>query len=99
LRIDFADWEVCFGADGNGRETMAGSDGTTCAGPIQVRFDADGTLVIDEPADLPCSNGFAIFRREVRCAVDATGTASCRSLQPEVSGDSPVIMRRAKEQP
>ena len=97
--IDFSDWRVCFDAEGRGQEKMTGSDGSTCEGPVQGRFDEGGALVVEEPANLPCSNGYALFRREVRCSVDATGTAACQSLQPEVGTQAPLIMRRAEESP
>lgn len=78
---------------------MRGSDGTSCEGEVQVGFEGQSTLVIDELGDLPCSNGYSIYRRQVRCTVDEAGAAQCNSVQPEVAGDVVVIMRRAKEQP
>jgi hypothetical protein len=98
-RVDYTGWQVCFDASGLGRETMHGSDGTTCEGEVKVRFDGGTSLVIDEPDDLPCSNGYSIYRRQVRCTVDEANTAQCQSSQPEVDGAVDVIMRRAKEQP
>jgi hypothetical protein len=97
--VDFSDWQICFDAAGIGRETMRGSDGTICEGQVKVGFEGETTLVIDEPDDLPCSNGYSIYRRQVRCTVDAMNVAQCQSLQPEVAGAVDLTMRRAKEQP
>lgn len=97
--VAFAEWQLCFDASGAGQEKMRGTDGTTCEGPVQAGFDAEGALVIDEPGDLACSNGYSIYRRQVRCTVNGAGIAQCQSLQAEVGGDLAVIMRRAKEQP
>lgn len=92
---EFRDWTVCFDQSGQGSQTMRGSDGSVCEGPVSGGFPGDGTLSIIEPADLVCDNGMTIFRRETTCSVDPSGRAACLSVQPQSGGSGEVIMRRA----
>lgn len=93
----FSEWTVCFEMDGTGRETMTGSDGSTCEGPVTGGFVPGQALVIEEAANLPCSNGFAILKRTVTCRLDAGGRALCTSYQSEGGSSAEVIMRRLQE--
>ena len=97
--ISFSEWTVCFNNDGAGRETMRGSDGSTCEGPITGSFLPGQALVIKEDANLPCSNNFEIFRRTVTCRLDEQERALCNSYQSETGGSAEVIMRRLQEVP
>lgn len=97
--IEFSEWNVCFSADGTGRETMKGSDGSTCEGPVTGNFIPGQALIIEEPADLPCSNNLAILRRTVTCRLDLEQRAVCNSYQAEGGGNAEVIMRRLQEAP
>lgn len=99
----YSDWTICFEPGGAGRESMIGRQGSTtitCEGPVTRAFDADGALLIAEPANLPCSNGIQIFRREITCKLDASGRADCSVLQPERGRNGSVVaLRRAKGHP
>ncbi len=97
--ISFSEWTVCFNNDGTGRESMRGSDGSTCEGPITGSFIPGQALVIEEDANLPCSNNFEIFRRTVTCRLDEQERALCNSYQAEGGGSAEVIMRRLQEVP
>lgn len=94
---DYNRWHMCFDDSGRGTQTMQGTDGTTCQGPVEGRFDNDGRLMIDDGAPLPCSNGSQIFRRVTTCQLDDTGRADCFSEQPfdNRGGTSDVGLRRA----
>ena len=99
----YSDWTICFEPGGAGRESMIGRQGSTtitCEGPVTRAFDAEGALLITEPANLPCSNGSHIFRREITCQLDASGRADCSVLQPERSRTRSVVaLRRAEGRP
>ena len=95
--IDFPEWTMCFDSSGSGTETMRGSDGSTCEGPVKGTFLQGEALVVEEAADLPCSGDFAILRRRITCRLDADQQAACDSYQPEGGGVAEVIMRRAEE--
>lgn len=97
--IAFSEWTVCFNNDGTGVETMRGSDGSTCEGPITGHFIPGQALIIEEEANLPCSNNFEIFRRTVTCRLDEQERALCNSYQAEGGGSAEVIMRRLQEVP
>lgn len=96
---DYSEWTICFDGSGSGRETMRGSDGSTCEGAVTGSFLPGEALVIDEAEDLPCSNSVAILRRQVTCRLDADQRAVCNSYQPESGSNAEVIMRRAPEAP
>lgn len=96
---DYNRWRMCFDASGRGTQTMQGTDGSTCQGPAEGRFDDQGRLIIDDGAPLPCSDGSVFFRRVTTCQLDDTGRADCMSEQPfdARGGSSPVGLRRAGE--
>ncbi|WP_444461332.1 hypothetical protein [Rhodobacter capsulatus] len=96
---EFSEWTVCFDAGGNGTETMRGSNGIRCEGPVSGSFVPGQALVIEEAANLPCSNDMEILQRRVTCRVDGAERASCSSFQPESGSSSEVIMRRTQEAP
>ena len=96
---EYSEWTVCFDANGQGRETMRGSDGSTCEGAVSGSFIPGEALVIDEGDDLPCSNNVAILKRRVTCRLDENQRAVCNSFQPESGSNAEVIMRRAPETP
>ena len=89
-------WNMCFDANGNGREQMRATNGVTCNGPVRGNFSGGGSLVITEPGNLRCSNGSEIFRRVTSCQVNPNGTASCVSRQPDRNTRSPVQLRRSQ---
>lgn len=88
-------WEMCFDATGKGREEMLADNGATCEGPVQGRFDGNGKLIIEEPANLQCSDGEYIYRLRSACELNDNGTASCVVSQPEVGGSTTVEFRRS----
>lgn len=91
----FRSWQICFDAAGNGREVMRATDGTRCEGRLSGNI-ADGRLDMREPGNLQCSNGSEIFRRDIRCALDAGGSANCTTYQPETNGRGNAKLRRAR---
>lgn len=90
----YDDWRMCFGRDGAGHEEMRSDTGTTCAGPVAGAFDASGTLVIEEPANLACGDGGFIYRLTSRCDLKPDGTAACRLEQPELGRTGAATFRR-----
>jgi hypothetical protein len=65
-------WSVCFDKDSEtGQQTLIFDDGTECNNqPIEAKFDVttDQTiLLLDDKADVACSNGSSIYRRQLRC--------------------------------
>lgn len=92
----YSEWIMCFDASGRGREDMFADNGNSCSGPVQGHFNADGHLVIEQPGDLPCSDGGYIYRLRSSCRLKDNGTASCAVEQPEVGGSTTVDFRRAQ---
>ena len=88
-------WRMCFNSRGAGTEEMRSGTGSTCTGNIQATFDADGSLEIQEPVDLQCSDGSYIFRLVSRCTLNDDGTANCVVSQPETGSATTVKFRRA----
>ena len=88
-------WNMCFDSQGLGTEEMRSSSGSTCAGEISAHFDADGSLMIEEPGDLQCSDGAYIFQLLSRCSLYDDGTAGCVVNQPETGISTTVRFRRA----
>ena len=65
-------WSVCFDKDSEtGQQTLIFDDGTKCNDqPIEAKFDVttDQTiLLLDDKADVSCSNGSSIYRRQLSC--------------------------------
>ncbi|MGC9420560.1 MAG: hypothetical protein ACP5EN_16475 [Rhodovulum sp.] len=93
-------WEMCFDRNGNGRETMTATDGTTCKGAVFGKFlDVAGPrgqqrLEVREPGNLQCSNGSYIHQRIITCELVGDGTALCSNFQPETGGRGEVRLRR-----
>ncbi len=94
---DYTRWHMCFDQTGSGTQTMQGTDGTTCQGPVQGRFDDAGRLIMDDGAPVRCSSGGTIFRRVITCELDDAGRADCLSRQPfdGRGGAAEVGLRRA----
>lgn len=94
---DYTRWHMCFDQTGRGTQTMQATDGTTCQGPVEGRFDEAGRLIMDDGTPVQCSNGGTIFRRVITCELDDTGRADCLSRQPfdGRGGAAEVGLRRA----
>lgn len=92
--VTYPEWQMCFDAKGKGTQTMRGSDGSVCEGEVVAAFGTDG-LSIDEGGDLPCSDGGAIHRRDIACAIATGGRATCATPQPETGGEMTVGFQRA----
>ena len=90
----FRYWQICFDAQGNGREIMRATDGTQCSGALSGQL-GQGQLTMREPGNLQCDNGSEIFRRDITCTLDSAGRANCESLQPEINGRGRATLRRA----
>lgn len=91
----YTEWTMCFDANGAGTQNMSATNGATCNGTVSGRFLDDGQLRIDEPGDLPCSDGMDILRRVGTCTLSGDGTARCNLYQPERGGRDTVRLRRA----
>jgi hypothetical protein len=89
-------WEICFDANGDGRQTLSAEDGKTCEGGSSATFEEDGKLRISDLAAVECRDDSVIFRRETVCTLTAEGGAECRSTQPDDArgGQSNVRLRR-----
>ena len=93
--VSYPEWRMCFDTKGQGTQTMRGSDGSTCEGPVRAEFTNAG-LALVEPGDLPCSDGGAIHQRQILCVPAPEGRASCDTLQPETGGAATVGFARAE---
>lgn len=91
----YSEWTMCFDASGLGHEEMRADNGNSCSGPVEGRFDDAGNLVIEEPGNLPCSDGGFIYRLRSTCRLQDDGTASCVVRQPELGGSTTVDFRRS----
>lgn len=93
----YDEWTLCFDESGRGRTELRATDGvTTCEGPIAGRFAGEGNLVIEDAANVPCSDGSYIYRSIGDCRLDADGRAICDIRQPETRGTATVQLRRAE---
>ncbi len=89
-------WEICFDANGRGRQTLVQTDGMRCEGPMRARFRRDGRLRIDDVGDLPCTGNIIVHERRMTCELEAGGEAACVATQEETGSRSNVrITRRA----
>lgn len=95
LTSRYTSWRMCFDANGVGREEMRAENGSTCSGPVQGRFGADGALEIEQPSNLQCSDGGFIYRLSSRCELDAGSGARCLITQPELGRSTNVEFGRA----
>ena len=93
--ISVRSWEVCFGGDGQGRQTMVLTSGAQCQGRVVAGFPDDGTLQIDDTDDMRCDNGSYNVASTTTCKLAGDGTAQCvRSDQDNPQNASTVTMRR-----
>ena len=90
----FRYWQICFDANGNGREVMRATNGTQCRGRLSGQLKS-GRLTMREPGNLQCDNGSEIFRRDITCTLDPRGNANCDTYQPEINGRGSAVLRRA----
>ncbi len=87
-------WQMCFDANGGGRQTIVFENGARCNAPVRGRFPGQ-RLMINDLSDVRCDNGTLIFRREVSCDRRADGTAECFSRQPgRPNTGTRIILRR-----
>ncbi|PTW44316.1 hypothetical protein [Rhodovulum kholense] len=100
----YTQWEMCFDRQGNGRETMTATNGTTCQGAVSGQFldlsgaaGGDQRLEVREPGNLRCSDGGYIHQRIITCELAGDGSASCVNFQPETGGRGEVRLRRRTE--
>lgn len=91
----FRYWQICFDANGNGREVMRATNGVTCEGSLKGRLRSK-KLTMREPGNLQCSNNSSIFRRDITCRLNANGQANCDTYQPEINGRGAATLRRAR---
>ena len=88
-------WRMCFDAEGRGDQRLARTDGDECTGDVSASFAEDGTLEIRDDANVRCSGGSYIYRREISCTLEPSGEADCETRQPETGRSSNVrIVRR-----
>jgi hypothetical protein len=93
-----ASWQVCFDAAGEGRQTLVFDDGTRCSGPMLGSFAEQGSLQLQDEADLRCDNDTYIYQRRLACERLDPATAQCDSFQPETGGRDEVTFRHRAEQ-
>lgn len=61
------DWEMCFGPDGSGTQTLTFENGLTCEGRVHAQFDENGNLEVIDLGNVPCEGGRGIDQRVTRC--------------------------------
>jgi hypothetical protein len=88
-------WQMCFGADGRGRQTLVFENGMRCEGPAVGSFRGQ-TLLIDDTADVRCSGGAYIHQRRAECQRLSDTRAQCVSTHtdPAIRGQSRFTLRR-----
>lgn len=91
--ITYGTWQMCFNGRGDGRQTMIGSDGSTCSGPVRAGYSPDGRLRVLEADNLACSDGGYIHRRDIACGLGGAGL-QCDTLQPETGGEASLGMSK-----
>ena len=88
-------WEMCFGSDGSGSQTLKFDDGTLCrSSQVTAAFDDDGNLIMSDNTNVSCEDTWFIYERTMTCVLDAAGTASCVSSQEETGSRTPVRLHR-----
>ena len=92
--ISVASWEMCFDADGGGRQTLVFENGVTCRGDVEAAFTDGGRLQVPDVDDVSCDNNSRIFQRIMICDRRPDGTAYCESRTLETGGGAEVIFRR-----
>jgi len=92
---EYDEYSICFGPAGDGVQTIRATDGTTCGSSLQASFGDDGVLQMQDPANVPCSDGAAIYRRDFSCQLTTQQTINCTNFVRE-TGDraGPYRMRR-----
>lgn len=90
----YATWRMCFDGAGNGREEMLAENGGTCSGTVRGKFNTNGTLSLDQPGNLQCSDGGFIYRLSSTCQLKGDGTADCSVTQPEPGRSTTINFRR-----
>ncbi len=91
------DWQVCFDAAGQGRQTLTFDDGSSCTGPMLGKFDDQDQLLLQDTGNLPCEGGFYIYRRQITCDRVDPAHAQCNSFQPETRSHADVTFRHREE--
>lgn len=89
----YAGWQMCFDAEGRGRQSMRSADGITCEGPVTAGFEGVG-LSISEGGNLACGDGGFIHERQITCTAAPEGRATCATFQPETGGVADVGFQR-----
>jgi len=92
--ITYPVWQMCFDAQGAGRQIMRGTDGTDCTGPVTATLDGAGRLQVTEADNLACADGGYIHRRDISCRLDAGQRLQCETLQPETGGEAAIGMTK-----
>ncbi|WP_158964919.1 hypothetical protein [Chachezhania sediminis] len=91
--MGYTEWQMCFDAQGNGRQIMRDTTGIVCEGPVKANF-SQGNLALIEADNLPCGDGGYVHRREISCRMTDEGSAVCSTLQPEAGGAADVTLAR-----
>ena len=94
--IRVASWQVCFDAQGRGRQTQVFTDGMRCEGPINGRFNDAGLLEIADAGHVPCTGNSRIIARTGTCTLTPEGRAQCETRHPSMPDSPPsaVTLRR-----
>lgn len=71
------DWEMCFGADGSGSQTLVFENGLRCEGRVHAQFDEAGNLSVIDLGNVPCEGGRGIDQRITRCERRPDGNVDC----------------------
>ncbi|NBC31426.1 MAG: hypothetical protein GVY13_01995 [Alphaproteobacteria bacterium] len=91
------DWEMCFGPDGSGTQTLTFENGLTCEGPVHAQFDETGNLEVIDLGNVPCEGGRGIDQRITRCErQDGRVDCTTRHMTPP---EFPVPVRFERRSP
>jgi hypothetical protein len=80
------DWEICFDADGHGRQTIVLDSGARCSNDLAAHFNGDGTLEFEQPARCAFDRDTGVaelFRTRTICRRESDIEASCEATTTE----------------
>jgi hypothetical protein len=92
-------WEMCFDRSGNGRQTIALSDGRSCADPLHAAFGNDRSLVIDALDECHFAADDSMWRDRMNCVRESDVEANCvitTMAGPARGSTSEAKFRRAR---
>lgn len=90
------EWRACFDAEGNGTgQRFKASHGPVCSGPQRAEFDGNGSMIIRDLGNVPCTQNFRFLQRTITCTLNEDDRADCIATDT-AGGASQIKLRRAR---